>query len=276
MMAFLLCRVHDRASLGTYRHLLGVHLVLRQVLDLYAMEVAEATMKCDESRLDAFYLHTLEQFATEMQSCRRCCYGTFVLCEYGLEVLHVLACGTRGLRFPVSVINDIAWQRCLAQRIKLLFELVVRTVIKEAQRAAAACSVVDDLGNHRSTFVEEQLVAYSDFAGRLHKHVPKAHLLIKLTQEEHLNLCVGLLLRTVKARREYLCVVEYERVTLVKIVEHVTEINKIAFHGIAVSVFLIHIDGLRLLVQHHETALVASRHAERICRSVVTCNGMDR
>lgn len=120
MMAFLLCRVHDRASLGTYRHLLGVHLVLRQVLYLYAMEVAEATMKCDESRLDAFYLHTLEQFATEMQSCRRCCYGTFVLCEYGLEVLHVLACGTRGLRFPVSVINDIAWQRCLAQRIKLL------------------------------------------------------------------------------------------------------------------------------------------------------------
>ena len=84
-----------------------------------------------------------------------------------------------------------------------------------------------------SVDIQKQLVADSYLARRLYEHVPKAHLLVQLAQQEHLNLCVGLLLRAVKTRREHLRIVEYECVTLVEIVEHIAEIEIL---GVAVLI----------------------------------------
>ena len=153
-------------------------------------------------------------------------------------------------------------QRSLAEGVKVALELVVGTVIKEAQRASAARGVVNHLCHHCSTVVKEQLVANSYLACRLYKDVPKAHLLVQLAQEEHFYLGVGLLFCSIESRREHLSVVEDERVALVEIVEHIAEIEVygIAFlilQRLSVLVLSVHLYLLGNPVYDHKPALVA-------------------
>ena len=145
----------------------------------------------------------------------------------------------------------------------------MRTVVEEAQRAASAGGVVDDLSHHRTTVVEEEFVADANLAGRLNEHVPQAHLLVQLAQQEHLNLGIGLLLRSIETGGEYLRVVEDEGVALVEIVEYITEIEVFALDGVSLVVALEEVDGLRLAVQHHELALVATGNAHGFLRAVL-------
>ena len=185
-------------------------------------------------------------------------------CAFGGYDLVVLCCV-----MILAAVNHIAWQRSLAKRIEFALELVVRTVVEEAQCTSAACSVVDNLSHHRAALVKEELVADTYLASRLNEHVPKAHLLIKLTQKEHLNLGVGFLLCAVEASREHLCVVEDESVMLVEIVEHIAEVEVFALNGLAVGVLLKHVDSLRFLMQNHQSALVATCNAERFLLAFV-------
>ena len=247
--------VDDAAGLGADEHLLGVHLVLGQVFHLDVVEVAEGTVEGDEGEVDAADLHALHKLAAEVQTGSGSGDGTLVLGIDALELLLVVGgCGT--------AVDHIMGQRCLAQGIELALELIVGTVVEEAQRAAAAGGVVDDLGHHGPTVIEEQLVAYSDLAGRLYEDIPQTHLLVQLAQEEHLDLGVGLLLGTIQTGREHLGVVEDKGVALAEVVEHIAEVKILALDGVAIGVFLEHLDGLRLTVEHHQTALVATGHAE--------------
>ena len=169
----------------------------------------------------------------------------------------------------LATVDDVAWQWSLAKCEQLAFELIVRTVVKEAQRTAAACSVVDDLSHHCARIVEEELVAYTNLTCRLNEHVPEAHLLIEFAQQEHLNLSVSLLLCAIKARRKHLSVVEDESIMLVKVVEHIAEVEVFALDGLAVGILLIHVNSLRFLVQNHQTALVAACNAECLLLAIV-------
>ena len=183
-------------------------------------------MKRDKGELDALYLHALHQLAAEVKAGGRSGDGALVLGENALEVVQVFgSCRT--------AVYYIMRQRSLAEGVKVALELVMRTVVEEAQRASAARSVVNHLCHHRPAVVEKQLVAYAYLTGRLNKDVPKAHLLVQFAQEEHLYLCVGLLLRAVKTRREHLRIVEDESVALVEIVEHIAEIEIL---GVAVLI----------------------------------------
>ena len=130
------------------------------------------------------------------------------------------------------------------------------TVVEETQGASATSSIVDDLGYHRTVFLEEQLVADTYLARRLDEHVPQAQFLIQLAQQEHLDLCIGLFLCAVEACGEHLCVVEDEGVALVKVVYQVAE-RQVLIRVVAVAVLLEHLDGLALAVDNHQTALVA-------------------
>ena len=56
---------------------------------------------------------------------------------------------------------------------------------------------------------------------------------------------------------------------LVEVVEHVAEVEILALDGVAVGVFLVHFDGLRLLVQHHQATLVATCDAEGLLLAFV-------
>ena len=60
-----------------------------------------------------------------MQASSRSRNGTLVLCEYALEVVEVVLGGMMVL----AAVDDVAWQRSLAERIKLALELVVRTIV---------------------------------------------------------------------------------------------------------------------------------------------------
>ena len=159
-----------------------------------------------------------------MQPGGRSRHGTFVLCKDALEVLEVvLGDGAVELAVLVLVVYDIAWKRRLSECEELLLELVVGTVVEEAQRSATRGGVVDYFGNERAVVVEEELVAYTYLACRLYQHIPQAHLLVELAEEEDLNLCVCLLLRTVQTCRHHSCVVEDERVVLSEVVEDVEQ-----------------------------------------------------
>ena len=82
-------------------------------------------MQRDESRVDAANFHSFKQFATEMQSCCRCGYGSFVGCVDGLEVLHVLFRAVMVLAF----VDNVAWQGRLSEGKERAFELVVVAVV---------------------------------------------------------------------------------------------------------------------------------------------------
>ena len=122
-------------------------------------------------------------------------------------------------------------------------------VVEESQCAASAGGVVDDLCHHVSAFVEKQFVAYPYLSGRLHKHIPQAHLFVEFTKQEHLNLGVGLLLGAVETGGKHFGIVEYECIAFIKVVEDVPEIEiygvaLFVFQGFSILVFLVHLDFL--------------------------------
>ena len=257
--------VDNLTCLGTDEHLLRVHLVFCKVFHLNVVEVAKTAMEGDVCEVDAANLHALHKLTREVESCGRSRNGAFVLGEDALEVVEVFLSAVR----IVAAVDDVSWERSLAERIKLALELVMRTVVEESQRTSAAGGVVDDLSHHCSRLVEEELVTDTYLSCRLDENVPKTHLFVQLAQEEHLNLGVCLLLRAIETCREHLRVVEDKGVVLVKIVEDVAEVKEFALNRIAVSVLLIHVDGLRLLMEHHESAFVAACDAECLLLAVV-------
>ncbi len=97
-------------------------------------------------------------------------------------------------------IDHVARKRSLTQSEERTLEDIVIAIliIEETEGTATAGGIVDNLGYHLVDIIEEQLVADTDLAGRLYQYVPKAHLRIELTEQEHLNLGIGLLLGTIK------------------------------------------------------------------------------
>ena len=68
-MALFLGLVHNVTGLLLDDHLLRVHLMLRQVLHLDGVEVAQAAVQGDIGKVDALDLHALHQLTTEVQAC---------------------------------------------------------------------------------------------------------------------------------------------------------------------------------------------------------------
>ena len=132
----------------------------------------------------------------------------------------------------------------------------MRTVVEEAQCAAATRGVVYHLSHHRPILLEEQLVAYAYLSRRFDEHIPEALVLVQLTQQEDLYLRVGLLLGAVKTCRENLGVVEHKHVSLVEIVHDIAECH-ILLCVVTILVFLEHLNLLTLAVNHHEPTFVA-------------------
>ena len=136
------------------------------------------------------------------------------------------------------------------------------TVIEESQRTTTARGVVDDLGHHRTVVLEEQFIADSNLTGRLHEHIPETEVSVQLAQQEHLDLGIGLLLRTIETGRKHFSVVEDEGVVLIEVVEDVTEIEidgvaLVVLQVVAVLILLTHLNLATLTVEHHQPALVA-------------------
>ena len=101
-MALALRVVDDLAGFRRDEHLLRVHLVLRQVLHLNLVEIAQTAMKGDIGRIDASYLHHLEHLAREVDARAGCRDSALVFGERSLEV-------QRG------VVMEEFKQRCLNQ-----------------------------------------------------------------------------------------------------------------------------------------------------------------
>ena len=246
MMTGTLGVVDQFASLLADMHLLGVHLVLGKVFHLDFMEVAQSTMQGNKCRVDASDLHTFHELAREMKPCGWRCYGTFLLSKHALEVFHIFLCGMVYL----AIVDNITWQWSLAQSKERAFEDIVLTVlvIEEAKSTSTAGSIVDYLSHHLVDIIKEEFVSYTNLTGWFYEHIPESHLLIQLSEQEHLNLGIGLLLGTIESCREHLGVVEYKRISLIEIVDDVLELNKLAFDRISVSILAVHIYGFRLFV----------------------------
>ena len=109
-MPLILCLVNQFTSLLAYFHLLGVHLVLRQVFHLNRVEATKSTMKSDISKVYTSDFHHLHHLATEMKTSGRSSDSTLVLGIDSLEIVHVIGSGR-------AAVNDISWQRCLTKTI---------------------------------------------------------------------------------------------------------------------------------------------------------------
>ena len=137
----------------------------------------------------------------------------------------------------------------------------MRTVVEETKRTSTTGGIVDDLSHHRSVIFEEELVANTNLARWLYKHIPQTEFLIELAEQEHLDLCVGLLLRPIQTGRKHLCVIEYKRVVLIEVVEDVTEIeidrlSVFVLQLLALLVVARHLYALTLTVNNHQPTLV--------------------
>ena len=149
-----------------------------------------------------------------MQTGSRSRNGAFVFGKDALKLFHVF-------RFGLAAYKP--WQRSLAQSVELALEFVVVAVVKEAQRAAAACRVVNNFGYNGVSLAEIELVADADFSCRVNQHVPQAQFLIKFAQEEHFNAGTGFFLVAVKAGGKYFGIIKDKQVVLVKIVQDFLE-----------------------------------------------------
>ena len=188
--------------------------MLCKVFYFDGIEVPKPAMQRDIGIVNAPYLHAFQQFSAEMKACCRSRYRPFMLGKNGLEVDQI-GCGC--MRF-LAIINHITRQRSLSQCEEFAFELIVVAVVKEPKCAAAAGGIVDNFGHHRPRFVEEQFVTDADFAGRLHENVPQTHLRVQLSEQEHLDFCIGLLLCSIETRRKNLCIIEDKGVAFIKII----------------------------------------------------------
>ncbi len=83
---------HIHKRLGDF-HLLGVHAVLGEILNVNFAEVAETAMHCQECLMDAFDFHSLEELAAEVHSCCRSNDSTFALGINGLVTLSIFRNG---------------------------------------------------------------------------------------------------------------------------------------------------------------------------------------
>ena len=115
-------------------------------------------------------------------------------------------------------------------------------VKEEPQRTATGGGVVDHLCHEAVVLAEAELVADTDFAGRIYQHVPKTGLGIQLAQQEDADLGAGLLLLAIQQGGEHARVVHHEQIAFVKIVDDILE--KLV------------LDGLSLAIKHHQTGFV--------------------
>ena len=150
--------------------------MLRQIFHLNVIERTEATMQGDISKVNALNLHPFHHLPTDMKTSSGGGYSSFIRGEDGLEIFHVVRIGMRNL----TSVEDITRQRCLTERKKFALELLMRTVVEKTKRTTTARRVIDDLSNHGSTFIKEQLVTNAYLTCRLYQHVPQAHFTIEL------------------------------------------------------------------------------------------------
>ncbi len=122
----------------------------------------------------------------------------------------------------------------MAQSEEVALELVVRTVVQEAQSASARGGVVDYFGYHRFVFAEVEFVADADFAGGFYQYVPEFVVGVELAQQEYFDACAGLFLVAIEQGGEHLSVVQYHYIAVAKVVEHVLENLVLNFTGFAV------------------------------------------
>ena len=137
----------------------------------------------------------------------------------------------------------------------------MRTVVQETERTTTTGRVVDNLGHHRSILLEEEFITDTDLTGRLNQHIPQAQVGIQLTEKEHLDLGIGLLLRSIETGGEHLCVVEDEGVILVEVIQDITEIKVdgiafLVFQILTVLILLGHLDLPTLTMHNHQSALI--------------------
>ena len=185
-----------------------------EVLDINFAEHAQPAVDGDVGAFDALDFKAREKLAREVQACARSHYGAF---DFGEDTLVVL--DVTGLRLAF----DVGRQGRVAQSIERFLELVVGAVVEETERAAAGCGVVDYLSHERVVIAEVELVADTDFACRLYKHVPEFVLGAEFAQEEHLDARAGLFLIAVKKSGEDARVVEHHYVAFVIEVKNLGE-----------------------------------------------------
>ena len=190
--------------------------MLGQVFHINATEIAQTCVQRDERLFDAHDLHTLHQFAREVESCDRHGDSTLMTCKDVLETLVVFLLSR-------TVHTDIIWNRCLAKTIEGLFEHIVGTIIEETECTSTRRGVVNHLCHQRLIRTEVELVAYTNLAGRVNQHIPQTELFIEFTKEKHLNARTRLLLVAVKTCREHSSVVEDKGITLLEIIGDLLE-----------------------------------------------------
>ena len=104
-----------------------------------------------------------------------------------------------------------------------MLEVLVGTVIKEAESAASGCGVVDDFGHQAFVFPEIEFVPYPDFPGRIYYDIPQSLFLVQFAQEENFDFGFRLLLVSVKSCRKHFGVIQDESVSLAEIVYYILE-----------------------------------------------------
>ena len=115
--------VHEFHQFGSHSHLLGIHLVFREVLDIDFTKITQAGMKGEEPVIDSFNFHSFQQLTAEMQTGGRSDNSSFIT--------------SKNILIPIGIhlfyrTGDIGGQRHFSQLVKSLLKLIVGTVVKES------------------------------------------------------------------------------------------------------------------------------------------------
>ena len=119
--------------------------MLGKIFYIYFTEISQAGMKCKESALYSFYLHSFQQLSAKMQSGSRSDNSAFVFCKNILVTIYII-------RFGRTIY--VAGKRGFSQLIKSFLKFFMSTVKQETQSTSPRCRIIYDLGNHRIVFTE--------------------------------------------------------------------------------------------------------------------------
>ena len=198
-----------------YKHLFRIHLMLCQVFYVDVAEVTQTSVQSDICKVYTFDFQTFHQLTAEVQTSSRSSHRTFVLRKDRLKAFCIF-------RFHGTV-DDRVGKWGLTQRVQSLFELVMRSVIKETERTSAGSGVINYFGHHRIVRTEIQFVTDTDLTCRIDQYVPQTKFFIQLTQQEYFDTSTCLFLVTIQTGREYLRIVEYKHIFIIKVVQHIFE-----------------------------------------------------
>ena len=237
-------------------NLLTIHLVFAQILYIYWFEVTQTHMRGNGIGLHTTNLQTLQQILREVHAGRRCSHRTDILRKHRLITLLVHLHNRQIHKHFLVLLQGLLCHRASyilrqwrsTHAIEVLHKVIALVVRQETQGTTTRRRVINHFRKDSRILVKKEFITNTYLTRRINQHIPIAVLMLQLTQQEHLDICIRFLFLSIQTSREHLCVIRYNYIALIKARRKVTH------------TFMLYLS--RLSVQHQQTCIITKTTGE--------------